>query len=298
MGLVIVKDHEPTIRSRELGKGLREAMNNAGYHASEMARRLDWSPSRVSRILSGKRGGSTPDVIAFLAVCGIRGEEKERLLNLAQDQDRESWFQQHGSILPAQLRTLIDHENKATRISQFEFNLIPGLLQTGDYARMLMEEAGTVPEEEIDDRVEARLGRQKLLSRRPPLTLAFYLHEFAFRLPIGGREVMSDQLHHLLRMAVRPTITLRVITAAQGAHAAINGSFELMEFDKIKPVAYLESETSSVFLERPIEIRAYQSILSSLDVSALPEGQSREFIANLAVELYSDGEDQDALAEE
>src|SRR5205814_3243575 len=121
-----MKDREPTIRSRQLGEALRHAMKQAGFSASDMARQLDWSPSRVSRLLSGRRGGSGYDVSAFVAVCGLRGPEKERLLNLALDQHRPG-FQSH---LPTQLRVLIDHESKAVAIKEFEFNLIPGLLQT------------------------------------------------------------------------------------------------------------------------------------------------------------------------
>jgi hypothetical protein len=109
---------------------------------------------------------------------------------------------------------------------------------------------------------------------------------------------MSGQLHELLQILVRPSITLRVVPAARGAHAGINGSFRLMEFGNIKPVVYLESETSSLFLERPVEIDSYRTILSALDATALPEGQSREFIAGLAMELYSDREANDHLAEE
>jgi len=199
--------------------------------------------------------------------------------------------QQHGARLPKQLRTLIDHENKATAISEFEFNLIPGLLQTGEYSQELITSAGTVPTEEIDDRVAARLGRQHLFSRRNAPTITFYIHEFALRLPVGGPDVMSEQLHNLLRVSVRPSITLRVVPAACGAHAGINGSFQFLEFNKIKPVVYLETETSSLFLELPIEIEAYREILAALDATALPEGQSKDFIGDLAVELYGDHDD-------
>src|SRR5438552_3268112 len=129
-----MKDREPTIRSRELGDALRHAMKEAGYTASDMARQLDWSPSRVSRLLSGKRGGSAFDVSAFIGVCGIKSPEKERLMNLALDQHRTGLIQPH---LPTQLRTLINHENKAARISEFQFNLIPGVLQTDAYIRAL-----------------------------------------------------------------------------------------------------------------------------------------------------------------
>src|SRR2546423_3280534 len=113
-----MKDREPTIRSRELGEALRHAMKEAGYSASDMARQLDWSPSRVSRLLSGKRGGSDLDVSAFVAVCGVKSPEKERLIGLALDQHRTGWVQ---PLLPTQLRTLINHENKAVAIKEFQF---------------------------------------------------------------------------------------------------------------------------------------------------------------------------------
>ena len=291
-----MRDQEPTIRSRELGEGLRRAMRAAGFHASEMARQLEWSPSRVSRLLSGKRGGSGTDVAAFLAICGVRGKERERLMALTAEQHRRSWFQQHGSRLPKQLRTLMNHESTAVAISQFEFNLVPGLLQTGAWFRALLMEHGRVPEDEVDDRVAARLGRQSLFSRPRPPKCTFFLHEFVFRLPVGGPEVMSEQLHHIIRMSVRPNVSVRVVPGAIGGHAGTAGSFTLMEFDTITPIVYLDSETSSLFLELPVEIEAYQSILAALDATALPEGQSRDFIAELAVELYGDGDDE--LAEE
>jgi len=102
---------------------------------------------------------------------------------------------------------------------------------------------------------------------------------------------MSDQLHHLLRMSVRSYVTLRVIPASLGAHAGLAGPFTLMEFADFRPVVYLDSETSSLFLEKPEEITAYRRILGALAGTALGEGQSRELIATLATELYPDRED-------
>ncbi|MBV9730306.1 MAG: helix-turn-helix domain-containing protein [Pseudonocardiales bacterium] len=289
-------DHEPTIRSRELGEGLRRAMQYAGLNGKQVARQLDLSSSWVSRLLSGKRNATAVQVSAFLAVCRVTGAERDRLLALCEDQHTPGWFQQHGSRLPQQLVTLIDHENKAVTISEFEATLVPGLLQTGDYTRALIREAGTIPADEIDDRVAARLARHSLFSRDRPPRFTFFIHEFVLRLPIGGPAVMSDQLHHLLRMSIRPYLTLRVVPASRGGHAAINGTFRLMEFTEFKPVAYLESEISSLFLEKPVEIDAYQYILARLAESALGEGESRELIATLATELYADREDHDDRA--
>jgi transcriptional regulator with XRE-family HTH domain len=287
---VIMQDREPTVRSRELGEGLRRAMENAGLSGKDVAKLLDLSPSWVSRLISGKRNVTAVQASAFLAVCRAPNAERERLLELCEDQHTPGWFQQHGSRLPLQLVTLIDHENIAVVISGFDSMLVPGLLQTGDYTRALLKEAGRVPANEIDDRVAARLARQSLFSRSNPARFTFYLHEFVLRLPVGGPAVMADQLQHLERMSLRPYLTLRVVPASLGPHAATAGSFRLMEFAEFKPVVYLESEASSLFLEKPVEIEAYQDILTALAQTALSEEASRKLIASLATELCADWE--------
>ncbi|MGH3794706.1 MAG: helix-turn-helix domain-containing protein [Pseudonocardiaceae bacterium] len=291
-----MRDREPTIRSRELGDGLRRAMKQAGLNGKEAAQLLGWSPSWVSRLLSGKRGATELDVAAFLGVCRVKGPDRERLIALCQEQHTPGWFQQHGSRLPQQLVTLIDHENKAVTISDFEVTVVPGLLQTGEYARAVISRVVNVPPDEVDDRVAARLARQSLFSRDLPPRFTFYLHESVLRTPVGGRAVMRDQLHHLVRMSARPHLTLRVVPFSVGAHAAMTGAFRLMEFAEFKPVAYLESETSTLFLEKPEEIAAYRNILDALAQSTLGEGQSREMIATLATEFYGNREDHDDRA--
>ena len=104
---------------------------------------------------------------------------------------------------------------------------------------------------------------------------------------------MSEQLHHLLRMGVRSYISIRVVPAAFGAHAAMAGACRLMEFVEFKPIVYVEEQTAGHFLEEPVEIAAYRRIFDSLASCALDEGQSRDLIAALAVELYADREDRD-----
>jgi hypothetical protein len=288
-----MEDREPTIRSRELGDGLRSAMVRAKLTGKAISHQLEWSPARVSRLLSGKRGGSELDVVSFMAICRVTGNERERLLKLCRDADTPGWLQKHGGRLPKQLLTLIDHENKSVAIHIFQAMAIDGLFQTAEYARALISVSRNVPKDEIDDRVAARLARQGLLSRRPLVRFVFFIHEFALRLPVGGPEVMSEQLHHLLRLSVRPNITLRIVPAAIGGHAGISGHFQLMEFADFRPVVYLDSETSCLFLEEHVEINAYQRILNGLADIALDEGQSRELIAKVVVELYSSGDDHD-----
>ncbi|HET9255935.1 MAG TPA: helix-turn-helix transcriptional regulator [Pseudonocardiaceae bacterium] len=284
-------DREATVRSRELGEGLRRALERAGLTSRQAAHQLGMSPSWLSRLLTGKRNATPVQVAGFLALCRVTGTERDRLLALCDEQHTPGWFQQHGSRLPQQLVTYIDHETKAIAISEFQEPGVPGLLQTGHYARAVLSRSGNVPAEEVDDRVAARLARQNLFSRDHPPRFTFYLHEFVLRLPVGGPAVMSDQLHHLLRMSMLPCVTLRVVPVALGAHAALAGPFILMEFADFRPVVYLESTTTSAFLEQPVEIEAYQTILAALARTALGEGQSRELIASLATELYADREE-------
>ncbi|MGH3721350.1 MAG: Scr1 family TA system antitoxin-like transcriptional regulator [Pseudonocardiaceae bacterium] len=288
-----MRDHEPTIRSRELGEGLHRAMKDAKLNQKSAAAKLGWSQSRVSRLLSGKRGGTEVDVSAFLAIVQVTGAERERLLGICREQNTPGWLQQHGTRLPQQLRTLVDHEDTAVAIDDYQATLMPGLLQTTDYARALIRQAGTMPVDETEDRVAARLGRQSLFGRERVARFTFYIHEFVLRLPVGGPDVMFEQLQHLLRKATRPYLTLRVVPAALGGHAAVAGSFTFLEFAEFRPVIYLESETASVFLEKREQVAAYRRILGLLAQTALGEGESAELIATLATELYAGREDCD-----
>ncbi len=288
-----MESREPTIRARELGEGLKAAMDKVGLDRKQTARRMGWSPTKVTRMLRGERGAKPEDVASILALCGVNGQERTRLLELCRDQHTKGWLQQFGDRLPKQLHTLVDHEAQAKSIAAFEPVLVPGLLQTRDYARAVVRGIVNVPAAEVDERVLARVARQEVLSRDRPVQSDFFMHEFALRLPVGGSPVMSEQLHHLLQMSVRRTVTLRVIPAAVGAHAAMAGGFWFMEFPTFRPVIYLEGETSCLFLERPEEVAAYRKILSALADVALDEGQSRDLIATMATELYADREEDD-----
>jgi hypothetical protein len=247
-------------------------------------------------MLTGKRAVKETDVAILLGVCRVRGRERERLLNLCREANKPGWYQQHGSRLPKQLRTYIDHEDKAIAIADYQSALLPGSLQTGDYARAVISRIVNIPKGEVDERVAAQLARQSIFSRGHSARYIFFVHEFTLHLPVGGAAVMSDQLHHLLRMSVRPYISLRVIPTSAGAHAGLAGSFTLMEFAEIKPVIYLESATSTLFLEEPEEIAAYQLIVSALAETALDEPQSKELVRNLAIKLHSGREGHDEHA--
>lgn len=291
-----MQDRDVTIRGRVLGAAMQDAMRKAGLTGSQLAHRLGWSASRVSRLMSGKRGGTELDVMAVTAVCGVKREERDQLLKLCREAKETGWWQRFGPNLPAQMVTLMDHENEAHTIQEFELTYIPGLLQTDAYAREVITRCVNVPDKEVEQRVAARTARKTILNHPNAPRFTFYVHEFALRLPVCGPAVMSEQLHELLRLSVRHNISIRVVPASYGAFPGMSGAFTYMEFHQVNPVVYLEGETSGLFLEESQETIAYKNILSTLAIVALDEGQSRTFIADLAIELYPDEEEHDERA--
>ncbi|WP_157357516.1 helix-turn-helix domain-containing protein [Amycolatopsis nigrescens] len=291
-----MKDQEPTLRARELGEEVTLVMEEAGLNGRQLAIRLGWSTAKVSRLLSGKRPVSEVDLAYLLGTCNASRERTKRLLKLWREVSMPVWLETHSERLPEQLRSYITHEHQAAFIGDYQATLVPGLLQTADYARSAMIGTKTLTMEEIASRVPARLERQRVFTEARKAEFAFFVHEFALRLPVGGPAVMSAQLHRLLEMSVRPYLKLRVVPAEIGSHPAALGSFILMDFTEFRSVVYLESELSAQFLEVPAQVSIYRRILKSLAEVALDEGESRELIANLATGLYGYREDCDDFA--
>lgn len=280
---------ESTARARELGGELREARERTRLHASDMARVLGWSASKVSRLESGTRGTSEVDVAIYLASCGVDRGELERLLDLAREVDGGYWLRPHGRQLPDELRSLIFQENIARTITSYEPLLIPGLLQTEGYARGLFRWLGQHPDR-VEMKVQARLDRQSLLRRQRPPGFTCYVHEQALRSTVGDASVMHEQLLYLTIVTASARCELRVVPASAGPHGALGGAFRLMRFAEHPPVAYVENQTASLFLEEPADIAAYEALLTKVDAVSLDGGQSRRLLAHLASE-YEHAED-------
>ena len=290
-----MRDHEPTVRSRELGLALTRAAEAKGLIGRELADLLAWSPSKISRLLSGKRGASSEDIAAFLAICGITGPKRDALIRLTRDSYDPSWWREYGENLPAHLSTLSDYEDSAISMTQFEPAIVPGLLQTESYMRDLLLSNPVVPQSEIDARVEMRLKRQEIIDGANPTRFRFFIDEHVVSRTGPGREIMSDQVHHMLRLTVRPYVMLRVVPDAAGLHGGPM-PFKLMEFTELNPVVYVENLNSAAFLEQKETVAGYRRIVADLDRVALDEGRSRAWLADLARALGRPQEDRDELA--
>ncbi|HEX3590789.1 MAG TPA: Scr1 family TA system antitoxin-like transcriptional regulator, partial [Pseudonocardiaceae bacterium] len=177
--------HASSARGRELGVELRKRREAAGLKGYDLAEQLGWSASKVSRMENGIRGVSEVDAAIYLTHCGVLQQELEDLLDIARAEDSDTWLQEHGERLPDNLRTLVYHETTAAASASYEPSLVPGLLQTSDYARAVFEFADVVPRGKIGTAVRARLDRQAVLRKPDPPQCLFFVHENALRAPVG-----------------------------------------------------------------------------------------------------------------
>jgi hypothetical protein len=255
-------------------------MEQARLTGKGTARMLGWSESRVSRFMTGRLAATEVEVAGMAAVFGITGPERDRLLRLARERVKCCWSH------PDHLRTVADHQYGAVRITGFDALTVPALLQTADYARSVFARAVTVAPDAVESLVAGRIASQDVFRRARPPQCLFFVNEAALRLPVGSRQIMSAQLHHLLSMSVRPQIAMRVIPTAAGAHAGLAGSCCLMEFAEFGPVVAIQHEAVGYFLEEPAEIAVYERIFSALTVVALGQAESSQLIRRLAVDLF------------
>jgi transcriptional regulator with XRE-family HTH domain len=277
-----VAEDKVTARGRELGAELRRRRLKAGYTGQVLSERLGWSATQISRVENGIRLISDTDVAIYLASCGVPRDEMDPILELAREARNDHRFKSHGEKLPDELTTLIFHETTAKAIDGFELNLMPGLLQTEEYATALFKQGSQFPRESIRFRVQARMDRQALLRRSEPPWCTFFIHENALRTPVGDSRIMHAQLEHLAFLATWKRCTVRVVPHATGPRGLAGSPFRLLRYAEHEPVAYVELEGASVFLDRPEQTDHFRRVLIRLDRAALDAGQSAKFLAELA----------------
>lgn len=272
-------DQVPTVRARHLGASLQRVMEDAGLNASQMAEKLGWSASKVSRLLSGKRGSAPAQIAAFLALCGIKTPQWNTYLALAEDPDNPVWWQDYGATVPSRVPPRDDLEATASTIVCYATMLVPDLLRTTEYTRTVLQAGNNTTDGEIDERVAETMRRQKLLDHSAHPELVVYLDEHVLTRTGAGNSIMSDQAHHLLRMALWPDIHVRVVP--DGRHTAMAQPFTLYQFPALAPVVFLEFPTSVAYLEKPNTLATYQKVVSVLDAAALDRTGTREWLAEI-----------------
>jgi len=275
----------PTVRRKRLGIELRRLREQASLSCETVGQRLDCSGTRISRMETGRISVRPGDVRELLAVYGVTGDRADALVELAREARRKGWWHRFGPVTPSWLEPYLGLEAEAARLRDFQSMVLPGLLQTEDYARAILRAApGVGPGDDIDQQVALRMERQAVLDGSAPPELGLVLSEGVLRVQVGGPGVMRAQLGKLAEVAGRGAVTLQVLPAGAAAHVHPISPFTILDFaDPADPsVVYTEHLTGSLLLEDPDEVRLYRMVFDRLRAEALDPGQSIDLIAQLA----------------
>ncbi|MEV0403293.1 helix-turn-helix transcriptional regulator [Actinoallomurus sp. NPDC050550] len=279
--------HSPTVRGRKLASELRRLRERADLTTEEAAAQLGqgWSRFKVAYIERARTKPTTQAITAMLDLYGVDSATRAALMELAKNAWRRGWWTDYSDVFNGSYVAL---EDDATRIDEWGPQTLPGLLQTDEYAREIIRAGRRGDEANIQRRVQARMARKALLSRKDPPApvLRAVLDEAAMRRPIGGHEVMRAQLHALLDAGRRPNVTVQVLPLDVGTHAGLDGPFIILGFpEEIAPdVAYVGTRIGDAYAESVETVRSLKVGFEDLQAAALsPEG-SAELIAAIAKE--------------
>jgi len=279
----------PTVLRILLGaqlRRLREAANitreDAGYH-------IRASGSKISRMELGRVSFKERDVTDLLEFYGVTDPaHRESLVQLTHEANAPAWWQKYQDVVPDWFAVYVGLEEAAQLIRVYEVQFVPGLLQTEEYARAVVQQgAPGLDPAEVERRVAVRMGRQKLLSKDSPPRLWAIVDEAALRRPMGGREVLTAQIQRLMDAVNEPYITLQIMPFKYGGHAADGGSFTIMRFPEadLPDMVYMEYLTGALYLDKPDEVERYAAVMERLSVAGTSPDRTREILAGMLKEI-------------
>lgn len=281
---VTVTDTGGTPRTRALAGALRRARNDQGFGTRELGQRLGIPHTIISNWENGRRIPSIEDTAALLGALGVTTHRRHEILDLARHARDTNWLALSVLGTLQQIVGVIECERTATTITNWAPLVLPGLLQTADYARTIIGK-DTLPLAEVDARVAQRMDRRDVLGRRDPVHLDALIGEWALREQVGGPIVMADQLRFLLLAAQWPTVTIRVVRSGGDWHPGSPGSFLLFDFPRVPSVVYLEHHRCGVFAYDEGAIREFQAAAAAVRELAMNADDSHALIAKVLTEL-------------
>ncbi len=276
----------PTVLRMLLGSQLRRLREAAGVTPDRAGYEIRASRSKISRVEHGRVSFKERDVADLLALYGVTDEqERAHMLALAQHANSRGWWARYDDVMPDWFETYVGLEQATSLIRSYELQFVPGLLQTEGYVRALTRLGHrTAAADEIERRVSLRLKRQQVLSGPGPAPKFWaVIDESALRRPLGGREVMRDQIRHLIDLTDRANVTLQVVPFDRGGHSALGGSFSILRFadPELPDIVYVEQLTSALYLDRAIEVDQYREVMNSLSAEAETPADSQKLLAKL-----------------
>lgn len=281
-----------TPKARALGAALRKAREEKGLLLRELAAAIKRDPGVLSRWETGDRTPKPEQVAQLLTLLDVGGDQYDEIMTLSYGTDESQWV---ATTLPEQRQQMaayVHWQQNATRIVAVEPLLVPGLLQTSEYIQAIMT-AGGVPTGEIASRVTSRIGQREIVTRqRNPAELLVLIGEGALRQDIGGAETTLGQLAHLVEMAARPNVDLRIVPDGSGWHPGLDGAFAIIESSaatlmrKGSPansdsIVFVGTLRSILMLHEEGDVYAYKRAVDRIYGVSLPPEASVKFITEL-----------------
>lgn len=271
----------PSVRRRQLGAMLRQLRVDAGVSRRDAADWLELTEQTLSKIELGRQAIKGTLVRLACQRYDVDAGTLDNLLRLAREANQRGWWTAYRDTVPTWFLQFVGLEGDAADIWTYESEFVPGLLQTAGYVEAITRASRPdIDESELERVVTLRRERQSRLDGGSPPRLHFYLNEAVLHRAVGSRDVMRDQLAHLVEASRLEHITLRVVPFSAGAHAAMMGSFVMMQFpDEDSPAfAYVENDRGALYQEDPGDIARYSLMVEQLDTMALGEEESRAML--------------------
>ncbi|MDI6100087.1 helix-turn-helix transcriptional regulator [Actinoplanes sp. NEAU-A12] len=280
-----------TVRRLQLGAHLRALRRAKGLTRDQAGYTIRASESKISRMELGRVSFKERDVTDLLKLYGVDDPgETRRVLTMMREANAPSWWQAFGDVLDTWFQNYLDLEQAAELIRTYEVQFVPGLLQTDAYARAVIklghESDGP---DEIDRRARLRMARKQVLERPDAPRLWAVLDEAVLRRPIGGWDVLREQIRYLLKVSESPQVRLQVVPFESGGHAAAGGAFSILRFphEKLPDVVYIEHLTNGLYLERREEVDKYAAAIGRLFIEAERPNRTPEILRAILAELES-----------
>ncbi|WP_017973053.1 helix-turn-helix domain-containing protein [Actinopolyspora halophila] len=287
-----------TFRRWQLAETLRKAREEAGLTHEQVITELKkrpgkWSRPKLSRIENSEQGIKTREVEQLLDLYGVTDTSlRDWLTDLANTVRNRGHSVDIRKNLPEDFLTFFNLEGELVALRQFETLLVPGLLQTPEYARAVISGINPgITEEEVERRVTSRTARQGILDRADPPHLHVILDEGLLDRPVGPASVVRSQLVHLTGTAERPNVTVQVLPKSSGASPALEGPFSLLTPPEPMPdLGYAEGPGRAVYIEDRDEVRAYTLRFGTLTEQALSANDSLRRIEQSVLQHSPDSE--------
>ncbi|MFI5822863.1 helix-turn-helix domain-containing protein [Streptomyces rishiriensis] len=279
-----------TARRRRLGTALREAREKAGINPEQAARTIHGDKSKISRIETGRHRVSRLELETLMDLFTVTDSKTRAwLVALSAEGQRRSWWRTHGDRLEQDFKELLTLEEDAQRIVAFQPQVLPGLIQTKDYAASVISSNDpALADEEVEFFTNVRLRRQEIFKRDTLTDYLCIVTEGVLRQRVGGAGVMKGQLHHLLEIGANSNIRIRVVPFSEpGYTGSSSGAFTLYSYpDQLDlDVVQVEYLDGALYLEEEKTVRKYRESLDLLRSSMLSTSESNDLISEICRDL-------------